>query len=106
MHGDLRQFRNPLNVSESDAGESAKLLLDRNHALLEPDGGDWVSVAIYGRNADRNDRFPLGFGQLLIIERDNNNSHTPTPTPEHQKKAFDPVSRSLHAVSLLIVETR
>ena len=48
-------------------------------------GGDWVSVAVYGSDADRNDRFPLGFGQLLIIERDNNNSHTPTPTPTREK---------------------
>src|SRR5260370_4394221 len=77
VHRDLRQFRDPLNVSESDAGDSAKLVLDGSHTLLKPDCGDWVSVAIHGSYADRNDRLPLGFGQLLIIERDNNNSHTP-----------------------------
>src|SRR6202022_322768 len=87
VNSDLCQLRNTLNVPECESGDVAKLVLDRSHTLLEPDCGDWVSVAIYGSNTDRNNRLPLGFGQLLIIERDNNNSHTPlSGAPE---KTFD-----------------
>jgi hypothetical protein len=103
VNSDLCQLRNTLNVPESVPGEAAKLVLDGSDSFLEPDSGDWVSAAVYGSDADGNDLLPLGVGQLFVIERDDNNSHTPV---QGNEKISMIVSRSLHAISLLIVETR
>ena len=35
--------------------------------------------------------FALGFGQLFIIRRDNNNTHTPHPYAGSREKTFTPV---------------
>jgi hypothetical protein len=56
-------------------GDATKLLLHGRHALFEPDWSDWISVAVHGGNADRNNHLPLlGFGQLIIVEWDDDES--------------------------------
>lgn len=55
-------------------------------------------------DADRYDRLLLGFGQLFVFERDNYNSHIPLSGGNEKNSV--PLSRTLQAVSLLIVRTR
>src|ERR1700722_7896266 len=75
VYCDLRQLRTAPYVAEPDSGDAAKLLVDGSHSLFEPDWSDLVSVAVYRSDADRNDRVSLGFGQLLIVKRDDDDSH-------------------------------
>jgi hypothetical protein len=101
VDGDLGQLRDAPNVSQFAAGEVAKLVLDGSDSFFEPDSRDWVPVSVDGRDADRNDHFLLGVWQLLIVERDDDKSHT---SLSGGAKTFSLVSRTLPAISLLIVE--
>jgi hypothetical protein len=76
MYSDFRQLRDEPNIPEFVAGDVAKLILDRIYSSLEPDSRDRISMTVHGSYADRNDRLPLGLGQLFVIERDDNDPHT------------------------------
>src|ERR1019366_3723619 len=76
VHRDFCQLRDAPNIPEFVAGKAAKLVLNGNHSLLEPDSRDWISMTVCGSDADRNNRLPLGFRQLVVVERNDDNSHT------------------------------
>jgi type IV secretion system protein VirB11 len=58
-------------------------------------------MTIDGSDADRNDRLPLGFGQLFVVERDDNKPHTAV---RRNEKLSILMSRTPLPVSLLIEE--
>jgi hypothetical protein len=60
-------------------------------------------MTVDGGDADGNDRLPLGVGQLFVVEWDDNNSHI--LVRQNENISFF-VSRTLRAISLVIVETR
>ena len=60
-------------------------------------------MTVDGSDADGNDRLPLGVGELFVVERDDNNSHI--LVRQNENISFF-VSRTLRAISLVIVETR
>jgi hypothetical protein len=59
-------------------------------------------MTVDGSDADGNDRLPLGVGQLFVVEWDDNNSHI--LVRQNENISFF-VSRTLPAISLVIVET-
>jgi hypothetical protein len=77
VYCDLCQLRDTVNVTQSVVGEVAKLVLYGSNALLEPNRRDGVAVAIRGSDADGNDHLPLGFWQLFVIERYDDDSLAP-----------------------------
>jgi hypothetical protein len=77
VYCDLCQLRDTVNVTQSVAGEVAKFVLYGSNALLEPNRRDGVAVAVRRSDADRNDLLPLGFCQLFIIERYDDDSLAP-----------------------------
>jgi hypothetical protein len=77
VYCDLCQLRNTVNVTQSVVGEVAKFVLYGSNALLEPNRRDGVAVAVRGSDADGNDLLPLGFWQLFIIERYDDDSLAP-----------------------------
>jgi hypothetical protein len=76
VHSSLGQLRNAVNVPESIPRDTAKLVLDRNDAFLEPDSRNLISMTVHGSDANWNDRTPFVIGQPFVVERDDNESYT------------------------------
>ncbi len=76
VNSDLRQLRDVPNVTEFVPGDTAELVLNGSHSLFEPYARNRVSITVHGSDADGNDRFLLRFGQLFVVEGDDDNAHT------------------------------